>query len=522
MFLIFADLKKNKKKGKNSDTAPGKEAEKKCNSNLIEETIPAMVTIKRVSEGSNSPATVTITLKGSTPESDKLLFTLVNGHNNKEQLATATINTDKVNKSKADSTIKIQSQPSGNKQENDSQKNSKKKKKKETSEIASKELKVTIAVDKNNVGKKAAASKKNGKANETPKVPDLKVSKNSKETDKTSQSKSSINNSPKEDINLPMLRLPPGITITKIEGPPANRNCKASSNSNTSTASTPNSNVPVSKSGVIVVDTEKLIQQSITANNNKKNKKKNKKKRDQKVSTSESDRTSAEKGISSSSGSSMVTLKNPIFHTLQTALSNKVVENSDLPVFPNNQQASIFKNENGMVTIRSPRLQNSYENGSPISNFLSDLKPMFGPEVSTPYVPMCHSNFSESSKSSSFNAQEILSGLPGIEITKVDKSISKSEPENKKASQPAEVSIIPTSNGANGADKFNFDRDDWPFESVFTPRDVLEEDMDAEERELEAFKRFCQQSVPPERKEKVAHLNVKDIILNKKRDVTYS
>lgn len=58
-------------------------------------------------------------------------------------------------------------------------------------------------------------------------------------------------------------------------------------------------------------------------------------------------------------------------------------------------------------------------------------------------------------------------------------------------------------------------------ESVFTPKDILEDDLDAEERELEAFKRFCQQSVPPKRKEKVAHLNVKDIVLIKKNDATY-
>lgn len=58
-------------------------------------------------------------------------------------------------------------------------------------------------------------------------------------------------------------------------------------------------------------------------------------------------------------------------------------------------------------------------------------------------------------------------------------------------------------------------------ESVFVPKDILEDDLDAEERELEAFKRFCQQSVPPKRKEKVAHLNVKDIVLIKKNDVTY-
>lgn len=55
-------------------------------------------------------------------------------------------------------------------------------------------------------------------------------------------------------------------------------------------------------------------------------------------------------------------------------------------------------------------------------------------------------------------------------------------------------------------------------ENVFAPRDVLEDDMDADELELEAFKRFCQQSIPPLRKEKVTHLNVADIVLKKKTD----
>lgn len=54
-------------------------------------------------------------------------------------------------------------------------------------------------------------------------------------------------------------------------------------------------------------------------------------------------------------------------------------------------------------------------------------------------------------------------------------------------------------------------------ESVFAPKDIdLESgEMDDAERELEAFKRFCLQSVPPQRKEKV-HLNIKDIVLKKK------
>ncbi|NEU34442.1 hypothetical protein GN156_27715, partial [bacterium LRH843] len=54
-------------------------------------------------------------------------------------------------------------------------------------------------------------------------------------------------------------------------------------------------------------------------------------------------------------------------------------------------------------------------------------------------------------------------------------------------------------------------------DSVFAPKDIdLENgDIDDAERELEAFKRFCQQSVPPKQKEKV-HLNIKDIVLKKK------
>lgn len=60
---------------------------------------------------------------------------------------------------------------------------------------------------------------------------------------------------------------------------------------------------------------------------------------------------------------------------------------------------------------------------------------------------------------------------------------------------------------------FQFDQS----ESVFTPKDIDLEDgeMDDAERELEAFKRFCLQSVPPPRKEKV-NLNIKDIVLKKK------
>lgn len=43
------------------------------------ESGPQMVTIKRVMEPHNSEPTVTITLRGATPNQDRVLYTLLNG-----------------------------------------------------------------------------------------------------------------------------------------------------------------------------------------------------------------------------------------------------------------------------------------------------------------------------------------------------------------------------------------------------------------------------------------------------------
>lgn len=50
------------------------------------------------------------------------------------------------------------------------------------------------------------------------------------------------------------------------------------------------------------------------------------------------------------------------------------------------------------------------------------------------------------------------------------------------------------------------------------PEDMENGDVDDYERELEAFKRFCSQSVPAESKAKV-NLNIEDIVLKKKGPV---
>lgn len=70
------DEVKMKKKLKKQRQAQ-KRQELSIQKNTIEETIPAMVTIKRVPGGENGTPSVTITLKGCTPDQDKLLTTLV-------------------------------------------------------------------------------------------------------------------------------------------------------------------------------------------------------------------------------------------------------------------------------------------------------------------------------------------------------------------------------------------------------------------------------------------------------------
>lgn len=55
-------------------------------------------------------------------------------------------------------------------------------------------------------------------------------------------------------------------------------------------------------------------------------------------------------------------------------------------------------------------------------------------------------------------------------------------------------------------------------DTIFSPPpadEVENGDVDEYERELEAFKRFCSQSVPAESKAKV-NLNIEDIVLKKK------
>lgn len=258
-----------------------------------------------------------------------------------------------------------------------------------------------------------------------------------------------------------------GITITKVNGPIVNKTCKT----NGSVSTHPYQSVPVNKSGVIVVETEKLIQQSMTNNVGKKNKKK----KNKTISNSNTQPLTLNNDTiikKDTKPPKMVTLKNPIFHNLRS----RFIDKANSPILTcTNEQASITKGENGMVTIRRPKcIQIPIENESPMSEFLNELKPVVHSDISTSYAKNSvsfpykdeksneiHTIISQSDKQKSLSAHDILWGLPGIEITKVNKT-NCFENEVKKANQTADVSIIPT----GGNEKFNFDRDDWPFGNI--------------------------------------------------------
>lgn len=252
-----------------------------------------------------------------------------------------------------------------------------------------------------------------------------------------------------------------GITITKVEGPISKRNYQVGS------VNQKNSSLNVGgKSGVIVVDTEKLIRNKKTSEtdtktkSSKKNKKKHKKKTTEIVQTSSGKPT---KQQNSNNGKKMITLKNPIFQPFNVSKTEPAVPSIDKN--DSCAPAAIFTNENGMVTIRSSRLQQSLaERGCinplpvmPITNFIPDTA-----KTNTSPVETTEEN---NETISPLNAQEILSGLPGIEITKVDKKTVKPEPD--KSCQAAQVSIIPTP--SNGNDHFSLYDDDWFYGKLFLP-----------------------------------------------------
>ncbi|XP_016916773.1 uncharacterized protein LOC108000733 isoform X2 [Apis cerana] len=379
-------------------------------------------------------------------------------------------------------------------------------------------------------------------------------------------------------INIENLKLPPGITITKVDAPakplpirsaplPKPVNPPKQTTIIAAPMSGVQSSYASSQAGgnVIVVDTGKLKQDLLPKsiekdmsketqqNQNSTNKKKKKKNKNAANSSNISNQTIVQNNdlfmndhadeparILHNPNTNMVTIRNPAFGPMKV---------------PPTQQAAIIKvSENGMVTIRSPALQQAINAGltsPPKPDYI--VKGDLPSKMATENSNLKHTNGIIPSSLAELRSRltpdcTTLSGLANIQISKVTNgqpipenginlkgtSVTltkvRTEPsmEDVQSAKTAVREAINATIAASSTGKSKKKKkrgagtrqygDDWNLvESVFTPKDIDLEDgeMDDAERELEAFKRFCLQSVPPPRKEKV-NLNIKDIVLKKK------
>lgn len=379
-------------------------------------------------------------------------------------------------------------------------------------------------------------------------------------------------------INIENLKLPPGITITKVDAPakplpirsaplPKPVNPPKQTTIIAAPMSGVQSSYASSQAGgnVIVVDTGKLkqdllpksiekdISKETQQNQSSTNKKKKKKNKNAANSSNMSNQTIVQNNdlfmndhadeparILHNPNTNMVTIRNPAFGPMKV---------------PPTQQAAIIKvSENGMVTIRSPALQQAINAGltsPPKPDYI--VKGDLPSKMATENSNLKHTNGIIPSSLAELRSRltpdcTTLSGLANIQISKVTNgqpipenginlkgtSVTltkvRTEPsmEDVQSAKTAVREAINATIAASSTGKSKKKKkrgagtrqygDDWNLvESVFTPKDIDLEDgeMDDAERELEAFKRFCLQSVPPPRKEKV-NLNIKDIVLKKK------
>ncbi|XP_014290107.1 uncharacterized protein [Halyomorpha halys] len=355
---------------------------------------PQMVTIKRVMEPHNSEPTVTITLRGATPNQDRVLYTLLNGQ-----------------------VCKVKDVPSDKKNIPRTVKNSNPLK---TNNSTNSGLKFKDLP--NDQIKSEKHKKDNAKSENVHSVPQNGKFVKDLSNPTSIQINNAINSMSKKvspTFNIADIKLPPGITITKVD--PASihaRNTKMQENN--VKKSNPNQVRPPSE--VIVVSTGKrkdsILKESVVDGQTGK-RKKNKKKNISDLSTT---------------NSVITTGKTPAYPGLEIQPIKIIDTDKDQELV----------NQMSVLTI-SPYNDNK---------------------------PYDHKGESKRRKK------------------KAKKTIS-NNPIN-----PEEWKLL---------------------DSVFAPKDIDLDDgeIDETERELEAFKRFCLQSVPPERKEKV-HLNIKDIVLKKK------
>ncbi|XP_015434786.1 PREDICTED: uncharacterized protein LOC107190491 [Dufourea novaeangliae] len=634
--LTKKERKKQKKEMKKLEEAKAKEAKKP----VPAESQPQMVTIKRVMESNSAEPTVTITLKGQTPAEDKVLFTLVNGQtkevslpkleneqnqnisgkkkktkannnsNNSNNSLQQANKAQQINNSKQQTQHKISDNKNVKQQGNNNEKTKGNKKQnkmntppqtpvsqKQSQNLTSENNKKSKGqeqdknsqLNKNNKNSSINAATKQTKNDnqklqcKTPPQPTIKqrleVQPVSTERINSPFSNQFKDISVNSKINIENLKLPPGITITKVDAPAKPLPIRSAPlpkpvtpPKQTTIIAAPMSSVqssytsPQAGGNVIVVDTGKLKQDLLpkavekdvpketqqTPSTTGKKKKKNKSAAASFANTSNqtttvqnsdpflNDHTDEPARILHNPNTNMVTIRNPAFGPMKV---------------PPTQQAAIIKvSENGMVTIRSPALQQAINAGltsPPKPDYI--VKGDLSARTSTESTNLKHTNgiipsslaelrsrltpdCTTLSDLANIQISKVTNGQPipenginlkgtSVTLTKVRTETSMKDVQSAKTAvrEAINASIAASSTGKSKKKKKRGTGtrqcgDDWNLvESVFTPKDIDLEDgeMDDAERELEAFKRFCLQSVPPPRKEKV-NLNIKDIVLKKK------
>ncbi|EFX75642.1 hypothetical protein DAPPUDRAFT_107725 [Daphnia pulex] len=370
-----------------------------------------MVTIRRVMQPNLSEPVVTVTLKGETPDNDRVLFTLINGQ---------VLPTDKPTTSSSlavNSTLPSpgSTMPSSRKVEPVSDSTPTQSRKKQKKQEKKKQKKLLLKAANNT--ESIAQSPKIDQMQKivTPQYP-----------------------SQQQDFTLDNFRLPPGITLTRVQG-------------SLGGLAAPN---------VIVVDTRKIQQQPTIPQQQPR-----------------------------------------VVQTCSVGVQTGE-DDGDEELFPN---GVVLNKQQRKKLRRREKLQEEQA----ILNQLADLQ-----------LDPSSKKVNDSGKKNGTVSTKLLAN----QVKSVpSQAAGRGKPTNAANAKSTTSSGTCTTGGKSSSKKKKKSRpsasaqaseDKWE-ENVFVPKSDLDlegGDLDDDERELEAFKRFCFNTVPPERKEKVRiHLNVKDI-----------
>ncbi|XP_054264698.1 protein FAM193A-like isoform X2 [Macrosteles quadrilineatus] len=436
---------------------------------LKQEEQPQMVTIKRVMEPNSAEPTVTITLRGATPSEDKVLYTLLNGQvcqipkdsNNPKNNQKGGKPTQQSNQQNGVKSKNVQNNSNISVNHNNcvqgqsGKSNGKAKKDTSSSNSQSSSNQKTAVTNNQSKKKEETVSKQKPKTAPAPPPPVAAPPPAPAPAPKlTSSTAIQINNAinclssrqPLPSFSLDSLKLPPGITITKVDPSQVTQQRKPppqpSKPPTPPVMPNPPPQMPAA-SNVIVVDTGKLKDLNTVPNKDFSDDANGKKKKNKKKN---------------GNGNQM---------------------NGDIPTME-----TLKSNGNNMVRLTM--------NGGPPKRVMPSPQPVNGKVMLPPQAAIIK-----------VNGSMVTIRSPALQQALNASSADQAKKKKKKKKG--------TGQGQH--------EESWnDEESVFAPKDIdLESgEMDDAERELEAFKRFCLQSVPPKQKETPTHLNIKDIVLKKK------